>query len=69
MVTQGRVKLDLMRLCGQVTSVTQSTGASISTAGSGASSNGEGNCQHSYQLDSAGRKCGGRAADQRPGGR
>ncbi|MBW4601018.1 MAG: hypothetical protein KME29_15835 [Calothrix sp. FI2-JRJ7] len=70
MITQGRIKLDLMRLCGQVSSVTQPIGATISnpTAGNGASSS-VGNCQYSNQLDSAGRKCGGRAADQRPGGK
>ena len=28
-----------------------------------------GNCDYSWQLDSAGRRCGGRAASERPGGR
>lgn len=28
-----------------------------------------GNCDYSWQTDSAGRKCGGRAANVRPGGR
>lgn len=28
-----------------------------------------GNCDYSWQTDSAGRRCGGRAADVRPGGK
>ena len=28
-----------------------------------------GNCDYSWQIDSAGRKCGGRAANVRPGGK
>lgn len=31
-------------------------------------SSGSGNCDYSWQVDSAGRSCGGRAADVRPGG-
>lgn len=32
-------------------------------------SSGSGNCDHPWQLDASGRRCGGRAASERPGGR
>lgn len=63
--------LDLRSLCGLINSSanTNMSGIGGGTAGTlGVGGTSTGNCQYSWQTDSAGNRCGGRAASERPGG-
>lgn len=76
--TEDRKGLDLRGLCGVInsTSTSKSGVGGVNSLGSGipgisniGDGTSTGKCDFPDQLDSAGRRCGGRAASERPGGK